>query len=916
MMDIKQLVDILWIVVASSLVFFMQAGFSMVESGFTRSKNSINVAVKNLTDLGVSILCFWMLGFALMFGDSVRGFAGNSNYFYEFSGSAMLMPAAFFLFQAMFCSTSATVVSGAVAERMRFSSYIISTLILSCLTYPVFGHWAWGGLGGEAIGSGAGWLAKLGFVDFAGSSVVHSVGGWTALAILVIIGPRKGRYNEKGEVQPTPASSIPMTVGGVIILWFGWLGFNGGSTLAMNDQVPGIIMRTCLAASAGMVGALAYGWITTRTAKVDFLLNGTLAGLVAITAPCHAVNAFESVIIGLVGGVIMILATNLLDHFRIDDAVGAIPVHLAAGVWGTLAVGIFGDPELLGTDPYMGSQLLVQFIGVAACAFWSFIVSWLLLYTINKISPLRVSPDAEQMGLNVAEHGASTETYQLFQVMEEQSRSGDLSLRVPVEPFTEVGQIAQRYNMALDGFQENSVAREDYQNILDNVTDGLFLVDRNGIISPNHSAATARLFSREDLAGKNILDILKNMLPENEMNSFKDYFPLLFDPKMRARTLNRLNPLSDRPFYIDSGRGEFITRHLNFRFNRIEKEGEVSLLMVLVQDLTMEKELQQEMERERGKSKSEMEMFYSILHLEPELFNEFITSAEDDLDSINRTLESEEGDHNTRIDRIFQYVHSIKGNAALLELDFIAERAHDFEDKIEIIRKREEILNEDFLSLTVLLSELYGVINQVQRLMDRLINFRTSLSESYWKGGELMALSLKNMAEKTAKELNKKLEFVFSDFKSRDIPSVLKKPLKDLMIQLVRNAVTHGIESAEVRESLGKDAVGTVSISARNEGNVLSLSVRDNGGGINFNRLHSEYLKSNPQARPEKKELFQTIFSSGISTSHEINHHSGRGVGMSLVKSILDDLKGKMVVRTRELHFCEFSVSIPLEGAL
>lgn len=911
-MDMKQLLDILWIVVASSLVFFMQAGFSLVESGLTRSKNSINVAVKNLTDLGVSILCFWAVGFALMFGDSLGGLTGRSNFFYVFSGSALLMPAAFFLFQAMFCSTSATIVSGAVAERMRFSSYIVSTLFLSLLIYPVFGHWAWGGLGGESIGSGTGWLASLGFVDFAGSSVVHSVGGWTALAILLIIGPRKGRYDEEGRVRPTPASSIPVTVGGVVILWFGWIGFNGGSTLAMNDQVPGIIMRTCLAASAGMVGSLAYGWTTTKTAKVDFLLNGTLAGLVAITAPCHAVSEVESIIIGAVGGVVMILCSDLLNRFRIDDAVGAIPVHLAAGIWGTLAVGIFGDPELLGTQPWLGSQILVQLIGVAACGLWSFLATYLILFTINKISPLRVSAEAEQTGLNVAEHGASTETYQLFQVMEEQARSGDLSLRVPVEPFTEVGQIARRYNMALDGFQENSVAREDYQNILDNVTDGLFLVDRDGVISPNHSTAAARIFSKEDLAGMNLLKITGEMLPDRESDSFADYFPLLFDPKMKTRTLNRLNPLTEAAFYIDSGRGEFITRHLSFRFNRIVKEEGIILLMVLVKDLTMEKELQQEMERERSKSKSEMEMFYSILHLEPELFNEFIVSAENDLDSINRILESEVGDHHRRINLIFQYAHSIKGNAALLELDFIAERAHDFEDKIEIIRGKEEILNEDFLSLTVILSELYGVINQVQQLMEKLINFRRSLAESSWKGGELMALSLKKLAEKTAGDLNKKVRFVFSDFKSREIPSALRKPLKDLMIQLVRNAVTHGIETEEERVNRGKEPAGTISIAARNEGGALSLSVRDNGRGIDFSKLREHYLAAHPQGDPDKTDLFRTIFSPGTSTADRITPHSGRGVGMSLVQSVLNDLKAKLVVRTGESQFCEFNITVPL----
>lgn len=913
-MDFQSLIDTLWVIMASSLVFFMQAGFSMVESGLTRSKNSINVAVKNLTDLGVSILFFWMIGFGLMFGDSLKGWVGESNFFYRFSDSLSMFPAAFFLFQAMFCSTSATIVSGAVAERMRYSSYIISTLLLSGLIYPVFGHWVWGGAAGAEIGLGAGWLNRIGFVDFAGSSVVHSVGGWTALALLFILGPRKGRFDKKGKAHPLPASSIPMAVGGVIILWFGWIGFNGGSTLVMDGSVAGIIMRTCLAAAAGMMGALTLGWVITKKPDINFVLNGALAGLVAITAPVHAVDELQSVIIGAVGGLVMLLSSLLLEKWRIDDAVGAIPVHLAAGIWGTLAVGIFGNPDLLPANPVLGSQILAQLIGILACGLWSFSVAFLVMNITNRLRPLRVSEEAEHMGLNVAEHGASTETYHLFQVMEEQSRTGDLSLRVPVEPFTEVGKIAQHYNKALEGFQDNMVARSDYQTILDNVTDGLFLINREGIISPNYSQATEAIFEKEQLAGLDFLSLITPMMTDKDHHALEDYLPLLFDPKMKTRTLNRLNPLSDSSFYIDTGRGEFIPRHLDFRFNRIEEEGEILYLMVLVKDLTQEKEMKLAMEKEREKSQGEMEMFYSILHLEPSLFSEFLESAETDLNRINHELEREEGNLRDRIDLIFQYVHSIKGNASLLELDFIADRAHEFEDRIDQIRKGERLQNEDFLSLAVMLSELYGVMSQVRRLMEKLTGFRDSMVHHQQLGGELIALSLKGLAEKIAGEQGKKVRLRYQDFRSRDIPSALRKPMKDLLIQLVRNAVCHGIEEEQFRLLNGKESMGTIEIKTLTDQGSLSIIVRDDGSGIDFHKLRKKSLQLNPENKnPDKKDLFQTIFQAGRSTADSADGNSGRGVGMALVKSILDDLSGKIMVRTQEDSFCEFNLSIPLE---
>lgn len=450
-----QTINNLWVLVSSGLVFLMQAGFLCLETGLTRTKNNINVAIKNLVDFGVTTLLFWLFGFAVMFGPTIGGWIGGQN-FVDFAPDFSPAPEdvermVFLIFQVMFCGTAVTIISGSVAERMNFGSYIIITALISGAVYPIFGHWAWNGLDGDAL---TGFLGERGFVDFAGSSVVHSVGGWAALAILLIIGARKGRFPEGEPPRKIPGSNLPLAAFGVLLLWVGWFGFNGGSTLAMNDQVIHIIGNTVIAGASGMTAGLALGWVFRNRAEVDLVMNGALAGLVAITANAHAVTTIDAVIIGAIGGLVMFLVDDLLVRFRIDDAVGAIPVHLGAGVWGTLAVGIFGDPEFLGTGLSQVEQITVQVVGIVVCAVWTFFTVYIILSIINRISPMRVTAEDEQIGLNVSEHGATTDLLDLFTVMDEQSRTGDLSLRVPVEPFTEVGQIAQRYNTVMSALEE------------------------------------------------------------------------------------------------------------------------------------------------------------------------------------------------------------------------------------------------------------------------------------------------------------------------------------------------------------------------------------------------------------------------------------------------------------------------------
>ena len=319
------------------------------------------------------------------------------------------MVGAFFFFQLMFCGAAVTVMSGATAERVRLVFYLVIALLVAGLIYPVFGHWAWGGMD---AGRNHGWLGAAGFVDFAGSTVVHSVGGWVALAVLLIIGPRRGRFAADGTVNRIPPSSLGMATLGGLFLLIGLLGFNGGSTLSLSDNVPAILINSILSGAVGALSAGLLGYAVQNHLNVTQFINGCLAGLVAITACCFAVTSPVACLVGLVAGMIFIGGEELLAFLRIDDAVGAIPAHLGAGIWGTLAVGLYGDLEILGTGLTRAEQIGVQLLGITSCALWAFGITYVMLTMIDRLTPLRVPATHEDVGLNLSEHG-ETEDYEV-----------------------------------------------------------------------------------------------------------------------------------------------------------------------------------------------------------------------------------------------------------------------------------------------------------------------------------------------------------------------------------------------------------------------------------------------------------------------------------------------------------------------
>ena len=389
--------DYVWTLVAAALVFFMQAGFAMVEAGFTRAKNAINIMMKNLMDFSIGSLAFWAIGFGLMFGASSTGWFGASGFFLsDFSPDGDPWVLAFWMFQVVFAATAATIVSGAMAERTKFSGYLVYSVILSALIYPVFGSWAWG-----SLYHGGGWLENLGFIDFAGSTVVHSVGGWAALAGAIVLGPRLGKYGQDGKIKPILGHNMPLAALGVFILWLGWFGFNPGSTTAANKDIAMIFVNTNLAAAAGAVLAMFVSWIKFGKPEVGMSLNGALAGLVAITAPCATVSPLSAIVIGAVAGVLVVISVMFFEKIRIDDPVGAISVHGVNGAWGTLAAGLF---NMGGTSVKI---IGVQMLGITACFLWVFPVAFFMFKLIDKTIGLRVSREEEIEGLDFSEHGGN-----------------------------------------------------------------------------------------------------------------------------------------------------------------------------------------------------------------------------------------------------------------------------------------------------------------------------------------------------------------------------------------------------------------------------------------------------------------------------------------------------------------------------
>ncbi|MGJ8673322.1 ammonium transporter [Rubritalea sp.] len=393
--------DNVFILICAAMVFLMQAGFCLLEMGFSRAKNAINIVMKNACDMSVGSIGFFLVGFSLMFGWSQGGIVGLGNFGFssDFLGSNAIW--IFFLFQVMFAATTVTISSGAMAERTYFPGYLVYAAIACTFIYPILGHWVWGGASTPfGFGGGKGWLSALGFHDFAGSTVVHAVGGAFALAGIIVIGPRRGRFLDDGSEKIFAGHNIPLGSLGMFLLFFGWFGFNCGSNLSAGAEIGRIGVNTLLAGSGGLVAGLVFHWIFKGWADPESAINGALGGLVGITACCDVVAPWASILIGLISGFITVIGGKYLLRAKLDDAVGAIPVHLFCGIFGTLCVSIFNE-----SAPF--SNFGIQALGAFVVPVSAFAFSWFVFYLINKTIGLRASDEAQEQGLDFAEHSAT-----------------------------------------------------------------------------------------------------------------------------------------------------------------------------------------------------------------------------------------------------------------------------------------------------------------------------------------------------------------------------------------------------------------------------------------------------------------------------------------------------------------------------
>jgi len=550
-MDTITNIDLLWILLSAFLVFMMQLGFALIETGMVRFKNTINVAMKNLIDTTFGLIFFWLIGYGIMFGTDFNGFIGIDSFAINGKNSN---ENTFFFFQAMFAATAATIISGAVAERMKFDGYVIIAIITTAVIYPLFGHWAW---------SDYGWLKELGFVDFAGSTVVHSMGAWIGLAGVIVIGPRLGKF-QKGNIKYFAPSSHNFVVFGVFILFFAWFGFNGGSLLKFNSQVSSILLNTTIAASFGGLA----GWIITLFYKekvgIEIIAFGVISGLVGITAGCHLFDVYTSAFVGFTSGIIMYLFdTIILKKLKLDDPLSVIGVHGFAGAWGTLAVGFFATPSL---NMSRVDFILIQSIGVVTAFIFAFSLGLILFLLLAKINLLRVSKRHEVIGLNVSEHNAKVPWVETIESIIKIMKTGDINTKIYEERGTEIGLVSKFFNYLLDSLRQKQI---DLQN--SNIK-----LQSKANIDP-----LTQIFNRRALLEK-LKD--KNLYQTNysiimiDIDKFKDindtYGHNIGDSVLKELSQIVTTLIRDRDIFARWGGEEFLVLANNIKLSEVEKIAE------------------------------------------------------------------------------------------------------------------------------------------------------------------------------------------------------------------------------------------------------------------------------------------------------------------------------------------------------
>lgn len=903
-----ELIHAFYVTICTAMVFLMQAGFACLEAGLTRPKNSISVAMKNLADVTVASVLYWMVGYGLMYGDSLHGLIGRTQFFFDVD--ADFGPTSIFMFQLVFCGTSATIVSGAIAERAKFGSYLLVSAAVSALIYPIAGH---------AIWNPGGWLKEAGFVDFAGSTVVHSVGGWVGLAGIIVIGARTGRFDPEGKPRQLTAWSLPMSVLGCMLLAFGWFGFNGGSTLALTPAVPAILAKTMLAGCIGGLAGMAIGYRLDRIFRAEALINGILAGLVGITASCHAVSVPSALVIGATSAAVTLFIERTLLRFKLDDAVGAIPVHLGAGVWGTMCVALFGRAADLGTGLSILEQLGVQVLGILATGAWTLPIAFVTFRVAERLwGGLRVNAEQEQLGLNMAEHGASTEILDFLTVLDAQERSGDLSARVQMDRHTEVGQIATKYNLVLDTLEgkERAIlaAKESTENILRSIGEGLVVVGTDLCIGEQHSRAAEHMLFDRHLVGAHVCDALfpdasttgqehlKRRLEGFLSTAFVLFMPEQFDDLVAS---------APSAFHYRDPEGRL--RKYLLRYACVEQDGAITEVIVVLSDATEVERLQNsvadthrsvaETIARLGKLLSEAEQRASL----EGFLAEMLPRAHESATLIAELRASD-------IEALFRDVHTIKGGARLFQLYHLQHFAHQVEQTLDDVRQGKLALDDiektDVVEHMALLVE---GLHATQRLTGK--DATVPIDPRLMWSGFLRRARIATTAH--ASETGKQ---VYIEVDGRPtLDAEVSSMLQLILPHLLRNAVDHGIEAPAQRLSAGKPEEGRVALRFAKDGALDVVEVCDDGAGIDAQAL---VLRARERGITEvgthdmtPDALLALMMTPGLSTAAEITQTSGRGVGLDAVYSAIRDLRGTVTLNTERGRGTTLRLSWPRKDA-
>ncbi len=912
---------IIWLFTCILLVFLMQGGFLLLETGLVRSKNSINVATKNTVDFVIAMLIFWIVGYGLFVGESFYGFFGTSYFlFREVDNYKMVLH---FIYQSTFCATAVTIVSGALAERIYSNAYIKIIFLLTIFAYPVMAHWVW---------NEAGWLYLLGFKDYAGSTVVHSVGGWASLIFLMQIGYRKGRFdNRQSKLQ---ASNIPLACFGCFILWVGWFGFNGGGASDNFKNIPLILFNTHLSGILGGAGALAIYMLRYRHVDPISLIIGTLSGLVAVTASCNLMDPYNAAMISFISGALSMLGVWFFEKCKIDDPVSAIAVHLIGGVWGTLALALFGDTALFPNDNSRLLQLGIQAIGVGACGLFTIIISYIGYKIFNFFTPMRVTEQEEDTGLNITEHKVSTEIYDFYRVLNQQAEEQENHV-----VYTEIGALAKNYKNRLE--RDLNEKTQSLRNFLQLTQQGFLSFGNDFSIDIGYSEECKKIFEIGELEGMHFGKLLysNNQLKKKDwINSLN----LFFHSNKKSKIIFKL--LDDTLLWEKDTPQQ---KELQLQYKEISEKK----VLCIITDLTAKKKLEKQVQSSTDYQKKLLKVVCNN-----RFFGQFFDNAKDLLLFYKKSIQDEQFLAQPKnLSNLYLRTHDLKANMGFFGFDNSLLQLHDMESIVLNVIEKKSPLNK-------------RVFNQQAKNIEATFNkemnfFKNSLGEEWFENFDSLIIStenvkalqklvkdaypkdkklfqkisflkikpfiklvssLKQLALDVAYQLDKKIKPLSVKI-SKDlvVSNEIAKPLLRIFPHIIRNMVDHGIEKPENRIELRKEMHGQLTFSAEEQTLVNNNESRsyylftfsDDGRGIDLEKIKELSIKrgllkenNNP---PDPKVLISHIFNERFSTKEKETTISGRGVGLSSLKKEVYNLQGKISIKTKLGHGTTLFIKIP-----